>query len=223
MGSKNDYAGLDPYAVKLIKHKARRLVGSAGFVEADQPDLEQDLVVDLLQRLPRFNPALAKIETFINRLVEHHVATIIEAQKAELRDYRRRAGSLDEQRESEAGDAADVPPVLDSKEYRRETLSSARSDEELRDLRIDLSKTIGELPDDLRSLCDRLQTAPVNHISRETGVPRGTVYGGIARLRAQFERAGLAVYVDGSDTLRSAPVRKQVSTKKAPTTQRKQS
>ena len=221
MGSGNRYRGIDEFVVKVIKNKARRLVGSAGFVEADQPDLEQDLVVDLFQRLPRFNPALAKIETFINRLVKHHVATLIGAQKADRRDYRRRAGSLDEEPESEAGDATDVPPVLDSKEYRRETLSSARSDEELRDLRIDLAKTIGELPDDLRSLWNRLQTAPVSHISRETGVPRGTVYEGIARLRSQFERAGLAVYVDRPDTFRSAPVSSRWEQKKAPTTQRK--
>ena len=146
---------------------------------------------------------------------------MIETQRAERRDYRRRAGSLDERPESEAGDATEVPPVLDSKEYRRETLSSTRSEEELRDLRIDLAKSIGKLPDDLRSLCDRLQNTPVSHIAVEAGVRRGTVYGGIARLRAQFARAGLSVYVDGSDTFRSAPVRKQVSAKKAPTTKRK--
>jgi len=59
MGSNNRYDGLDEYAVKLIKHKARQLVGRAGFVDADRHDLEQDMVIDLLRRLPRFDPTLA--------------------------------------------------------------------------------------------------------------------------------------------------------------------
>ena len=50
MGNENKYEGLDAYAVRLIKHKARQLVGRAGFVEADRHDLEQDLVIDLIGR-----------------------------------------------------------------------------------------------------------------------------------------------------------------------------
>jgi RNA polymerase sigma-70 factor (ECF subfamily) len=210
MGNENKYEGLDAYAVRLIKHKARQLVGRAGFVEADRHDLEQDLVIDVLRRLPRFDPAIAKRETFIARIVEHHVATIVESQKAGIRDYRQRAGSLDERREEDDGSSADGPPVLDEKEYVRETLTSAQRDEDLHALRLDLEKVLSELPGDgsvdLRALCVRLQTSTVSDVSRETGVPRGTVYEAIGKLRTRFERAGLSVYLEGSDRKRTPPV-----------------
>jgi len=206
MGRDNRYEGLDEYAVKLIRHKARQLVGRAGLVAADRDDLEQDMVMDLLHRLPRFDPSKAKRETFIARIVEHRVATIIETQKAGLRDYRRNAGSLDERRADEGGGTSDTPPVLDQDSYRRETLDAARQDEDLRDLRRDMARVLEELPPDLRELCRRLLTSTVSEVSRETGVPRGTIYESVQKLRGRFERAGLAAYLDGADTSRRAPV-----------------
>lgn len=211
MGNENKYEGLDAYAVRLIKHKARQLVGRPGFVEADRHDLEQELVLDLLRRLPRFDPAIAKRETFIARIVTHHIATIIESQTAGNRDYRQHAGSLDERREEDDGSTADGPPVLDEKEYVRETLASARRDEDLHALRLDLKKVLSDLLPgdgsvDLRDLCVRLQTSSVTDVSRETGVPRGTVYEAIQKLRTRFDRAGLAAYLEGSDTNRRPPV-----------------
>jgi RNA polymerase sigma-70 factor (ECF subfamily) len=223
MGSKNKYGGLDEFAVKLIKRKARRLVGSAGFVDADLADLEQEFVIDLLLRRPRFNPALAKLETFITRVVDHHVATLVQRQKARCRDYRRRAGSLDERRDDDGGTSSDVPPVLASGSYRGESLATARRDEELADLRVDLRRALDDLPRDLRALCDRLQASSVSEMSRETGVPRGTVYEGVAKLRARFERAELAKYIQGSDRNQKPAVGRHVSAKRAPTIQRKPS
>ena len=34
MGFDNRYEGIDEYAVRIIKHKARQLVGRAGFTES---------------------------------------------------------------------------------------------------------------------------------------------------------------------------------------------
>lgn len=198
----NRYEGLDGYAVKLIRHKARQLIGRAGLVDADRDDLEQDMAIDLLRRLPRFDPTRAKRETFIARVVEHRVATIIEGQKAGLRDYRRVAGSLDERHEGADGSIGDSAPVLDQDTYRRETLAAANRDEDLHALRQDLEKAIGDLPPDLRDLCARLLTSSVSEVSRETGVPRGTVYESIQKLRTRFERAGLAAYLEGPTQIR---------------------
>lgn len=206
MGNENKYEGLDAYAVKIIRHKARQLVGSAGFVAADRHDLEQELAVDLLRRLPRFDPALAKRETFIARIVEHQVATLVESQKAGVRDYRCCAGSLDDRRPDDEGETSETPPALDNDEYRRETVARSRRDEELGELRRDLNKVLAELPTDLQSLCLRLLTSTVSDVSRETGVPRGTVYEAIGKLRTRFERAGLAAYLEGPDRNRKAPV-----------------
>jgi len=69
MGYENRYQGIDDYAVQLIKYKARQLVGRVGFTESDREDLEQEMVLDLLRRLPKFDPKRAGRNTFIARIV----------------------------------------------------------------------------------------------------------------------------------------------------------
>ena len=96
MGFDKRYEGIDEYAVRIIKYKARQLVGRVGFTESDREDLEQEMMLDLLQRLPKYNPDRAQRNTFIARVVEHKIATIIEARKAGLRDYRLCRCSLDD-------------------------------------------------------------------------------------------------------------------------------
>ena len=56
MGVDNSDDGIDPYAAGLIRFKARQLVGQAGFTASDRNDLEQDLILDLLRRLPKYDP-----------------------------------------------------------------------------------------------------------------------------------------------------------------------
>lgn len=221
MGRGNSYEGIDSYAVKLIRHKARRLIGHAGFVEADVPDLEQQLVMDVLARLPRFHPARSKRETFISRIVEHHIATLIESRKAGVRDYRREAGSLDERTVDENGDVHDLPPVLSSPAQTRETVDSARREQDTSSLRTDVRKLLSGLSPDERELCTRLMTSKVAEVSRETGVPRGTLYGRIDALRERFEKAGLGVYLSSPDTLRRGPVGMQRQGRERPRSSRR--
>lgn len=213
MGSENCYPGLDEYAVKLIKRKARQLAGRVGFVQSDRQDLEQEMALDLLLRLPRYDPDLAKRETFITRLIDHKIATLVEAQKAGVRDFRKRAGSLDERPPGDDGERVDEPPLLRGKDYVRRAVAEARREEEQRDLRADFKKVLSGLPAggrvDLRFLCERLQSASISEIARETGVPRSTLYEAVQKLRDLFERAGLGVYLDRPDRCRAAPVSKQ--------------
>ncbi len=57
MGHDNQYGGIDAYAVRLIKYKARQLIGQAGFTPSDREDIEQELIFDLDIRV--YNPYLA--------------------------------------------------------------------------------------------------------------------------------------------------------------------
>jgi RNA polymerase sigma-70 factor (ECF subfamily) len=212
MESENYYPGLDEFAVKLIKRKARQLAGRVGFLQADRQDLEQEMALDLLLRLPRYDPALAKRETFITRLIDHKIATLIEAQKAGVRDFRKDAGSLDDRPLGDDGEPTDEPPLLRGRDYVRRAIAGARREEEQRDLRADIEKVLSDLPDggrvDVHFLCERLQSASISEISRETGLPRSTLYEAIQKLRDLFERAGLAVYLERPDRSRAAPVSK---------------
>ena len=195
MGVDNSGDGIDPYAAGLIRFKARQLVGQAGFTASDREDIEQELILDLLRRLPKYDPKRAQRNTFIARVVEHRVATLIEAQKAGIRDYRRCRCSLNECFEDEDGRSVERVDTFDQEDYLLRTGGQSRSSEELSALAIDVAAVLERLPRELRNLCWRLKTETVTEISRDTCVPRGTIYESIKKLREIFEDAGLKDYL----------------------------
>ena len=195
MGYENHYQGIDDYAVRIIKYKARQLVGRVGFTESDRQDLEQEMVFDLLRRLPKFKPERAQRNTFIARVVEHKVATIIEAQKAGMRDYRLCSCSLNDRFENEEGGSVERIDTINQDDYLQRTGKLSRPISDLRGLSIDVRSAVEKLPPELRELCKRLQTESVTEISRDTGIPRGTIYESIKKLRTLFEDAGLKDYL----------------------------
>ena len=195
MGFDKHDDGIDPYAVQLIKYKARQLVGQAGFTVSDRDDLEQELVLDLLRRLPKYDPERAQLNTFIARVVEHRVASLIEAQKAGIRDYRRCRCSLNDRFADENGRSVERAETLDQEDYLLRTGAQSRPSDELSALTIDVAVVLETLPPELRELCRRLEAETVTEISRDTGVPRGTIYESIKKLREIFEDARLKDYL----------------------------
>ena len=195
MGVDNSDDGIDPYAAGLIRFKARRLVGQAGFTASDREDIEQELTLDLLRRLPKYNPKRAQLNTFIARVVEHRLASLIEAQKAGIRDYRRCRCSLNECFEDADGRSVERVDTFDQEDYLLRTGAQSRPSEELNRLAIDVAAVLETLPPELRELCRRLKAETVTEISRDTGVPRGTIYESIKKLREIFKDAGLRNYL----------------------------
>ncbi len=186
---------IDPYAIRLIEYKARMLVGKAGFTASDRDDLEQELILDLLHRLPRYDRNRAQRNTFIARVVEHKIANLIKAQKAGIRDYRRCRCSLNDRFEDEDGRSVERIDTLDQEHSGPHTGTQSRRSDELRMLAIDMGFVLETLPPELRNLCQRLVAETVTEISRSTGVPRGTLYESIKKLRKIFKDAGLKDYL----------------------------
>ena len=195
MGSDNCFETVDDYAVRIIKRKAKQLVGRVGLTISDREDLEQEMLLDLLHRLPKYNPGRAQRNTFIARVVEHKVATIIEARKAGLRDYRRCRCSLNDRRQDKEGNSIERMESVDQEDYLDRTGRLSRSTADMHRLSMDVRKTVDQLPSELRELCLRLATDTVMEISRETGIPRGTIYESIKKLKAIFQDAGLREYL----------------------------
>ena len=146
MGSGKQYDGIDPYAAGLIKYKARRLIGQAGFTASDREDIEQELILDLLRRLPKYDPKRAQRNTFIARVVEHRVATLIEAQKAGIRDYRRCRCSLNDRFEDEDGRSVERVDTFDQEDYLLRTGAQSMTAAELSALAIDVTAVLEGLP-----------------------------------------------------------------------------
>jgi RNA polymerase sigma-70 factor (ECF subfamily) len=190
MNLRNRYDGVDQNAVLLIRSKAKQLVGRYGFTASDREDIEQELMLDLFRRLPRFDPKRAKRKTFINRVVEHAVARLVERQKAEMRDYRRNGGSLSVEVDTPEGDRVERADLIEAEAYR-----PGRSDEEVCLLELDIQAIVADLPGDLHVLAVRLRTQTVAELARELGIPRTVLYDRITKLRRSFGNAAMRKYL----------------------------
>jgi RNA polymerase sigma-70 factor (ECF subfamily) len=192
MGLDRDAQRLDDWAVRPIRRKARQLVGRAGFAEDDREDIEQDLTVDLLHRLPKFDPLRASLHTFVARVVEHGAARLIERQQAPMRDWRRCTSSLNDPVSDDEDNDAERGEFIDQDTYARSLGRPAMPQADQALLRIGLERLVASLPPELRDLCARLADGQnVTEISRDTGVSRGTLYGRLRELRMRAEEAGL--------------------------------
>jgi len=180
--------GTNEYAARLIKFKARQLSRRSGFSRTDRGDLEQDLWTDLIDRLPRYNPDKASLNTFIARVVERKVVTIIRYHLAQMRSPGRNEGSLNN-------------PALDCDgrvvERHQTTPEAAGTWQRLHDLRRDLAEVRSHLPSSVfSSIMDAIGLGgTINSIAGELGISRRAAERHVAELRRIFEDAELRDYL----------------------------
>ena len=172
------------YALTTIHHKARQLDGRYGFTTSDIDDIEQDLAIDLLVRLRRFDATKACRTTFIARIVDHRIANLIRNRSTAKRDCRRRMVSLSGG-SSDSGDETDSVTV---------TVVDPRSHHDIRsrDLRLDVAALMASLPDELQAVATRLHRMSQADIAREFGWSSRHIKRVMAALRQRFATAGFA-------------------------------
>ena len=187
---------LNAYAKDIIRHKARQLIGNCGFTRDDYEDLKQEMALDLLVRLSKFDQRKADLNTFIARVVERKISTIIRHRMQEKRDYRCRVCSLDDPIEDKGGATFTREQTISQDEIDQRRGKFNRPEGDRIDMRLDVSLVLSDLPPDLRRLAQLLMTESITEAARDLGVPRSTLYEtGIARLRRAFEDKGLNKYL----------------------------
>jgi len=184
---------IDEYAIRIIRHKAKSLIGKKGLTKSDLEDIEHDLIVDLLQRLPKYDSDKATRNTFISRLVERKISNILRYRMAERRDCRREEGSLDFEIEmEETGKVFIRTNLVDADEYEIRIGRRNRSRQEENELRLDVESIIAGLPPHLRHICERLKSMSKADAERELGMAHSTFHDQVIRpLREAFAKAGL--------------------------------
>jgi RNA polymerase sigma-70 factor, ECF subfamily len=187
---------LTDYALETVHHKARQLVGKAGYTKDDVDDIKQDLIVDLLERLPRFDPAKATYNTFVACVVERKISNMLRDRQAERRDRRREDCSLND--EIDDGDEVPVQRLATMSQDKHDirTGKYPRSAEEREHLRLDIETVLASLPPHLRRAAELLQSLPTAQVAREMGVAHATFYHKyLKRLRAVFAAKGMGDYL----------------------------
>lgn len=195
MAARNSYTGIDEYVVKVVRLTAHALVRRGGFREEDREDLEQELMLDVLHRLPRFDAERAAYRTFVTRVVTHRAARLVMANRSGNAAGRRAARSLHDDVEDADGGNVEMWETLDEDAGRRGLGCTAEHADETRDLRLDVAAAAATLPSELREICAWLLHHSVTDTAHGTGLPRVTLWRRMQPIRAHFAAAGLDVYM----------------------------
>lgn len=152
---------IDPVTAALIRRKAAQLAWCAGPGAADRDDIEQDLTIEVLTRLPDFDPERAGRDAFVRMVLAHAAADW-------LRRWNRRpvpvpVAPTDTVPDPRAVDPADAAAV---------------------------AEILAGLPEDLRAVTNLMPTETVAAIARALGISRSTAHRRVRELRARFEQAG---------------------------------
>ncbi|MFO7900006.1 MAG: sigma-70 family RNA polymerase sigma factor [Planctomycetota bacterium] len=203
MDANSKHREINEYAESVIRVKARQLIGTAGFTSSDVEDIEQELRLELLLSLPKFDPSKASYRTFVTRLVDGKVAKLVRYHLQEMRDYRRKACSLDELVEDADGCVTTWAETIDRDETDIRVDRRGRTRAEDAQLQTDVALVLETLPDDLREVAECvMESATLAEAAKKLGMPRTTLYGALERLRRLFEDAGLGNYLGLISSLR---------------------
>ena len=176
-----------PYIEKSIGIAAKNLVRDLGLPADDIEDIKQDLRVDLLKRLPAYDPEKAGRRTFITRLVRNKTENLRESFRAKKRDVWKAGPSLDE--EIELGDGETVSRIdqLNSDDYDWVMYGKALTAQARLELSIDLQSFLSTLDPHQLHICQLIKLEPnLTAVARALGMSRSTLYQRLAVLRGRF-------------------------------------
>lgn len=188
-------------AARIIRRKARRMVGHQRLTSDDQPDIEQELMIAVFEAYPKFDPTVAEWPAFVSTVVERRAGKILRRRKARRRKPDQQPTSLSENVLDGDGDLVPLSTQLGDENREAMTGCFTANEQDLVDLRVDVDEFLAELPADLRELCQRLKRQSICEIARETGTPRRTLRDKVLQLKQRFIQAGFDDFLQESPAI----------------------
>lgn len=152
----------------LISRTARRLKRQPEFRGYDAEDIEQSIKLALVAGWHRYDSGRGTELQLALTIIPNAAKSLLRFQRAQRRDDSALV-SLS---------AAAEPTAPDGQ--------TDRVDE-----RLDLAWLLDQLDEPLRELCQRLAKDGPTTVSRQTGIPRSSIYRCLARARMQARRGGM--------------------------------
>lgn len=174
---------------------ARRLRRRLQLQTCDREDLGQDLLVDLLRRLHAYDPSRGSIGAFAGLILRNQSSRIA---MRHHQSRRAQCGTILSLDAPIAGGTEPLGCLLAEADglaaWHGQDLNAAVD----ADLRHDLARALGDLPEDARTLCAALGTCAIAEIVGRTGTSRSALYRHIAQLRLDLAMRGFGAERDGS-------------------------
>ena len=167
-----------PYLLKQTALRASLLQTSLGFATYDWDDLRQDLALDCLRRLPRFDGSRGNWKGFVHGVVRHH-ACVLASRQFQRRRFQ--PVELDCNSDLPEGNLGGLADQASAEDFRPAL-----------ELGLDTERVLANLPEDLRMIARYLAEMPVSAVRRKTGLSLAQVNRRIRQIRAAFMAAGFA-------------------------------
>lgn len=180
-------AVLRPAAREIIRIKARKLSRRPGFRRDEVEDLEQQIRIAVIEKLPTFDANRCNIDGFINVVADSAAGMIARARRAEKRGVYRSHRSLDLGTEAQHGDTLGAK-LTPSDGARRLGIAPPMQID-----RVGLKAVIDSMPEELASICRLLGTHTIADIARTLGMRRQRVHEVMPRIRQHFADARFEV------------------------------
>jgi len=169
---------IDDYALARIDYRVRQLGILFDLPEHRKDDIRQDMVIELIRAFRRFDPVIAKWETFVCRVLDRFVKYISRTEGTRRRRACTNPVGFDDVRKGFSPVANDPRKGELSEQGRRE-------------LRADVALIISRMPERLQRICRALMTFGATDAAEQLGICRQSIYRNIAEIREHFVRAGV--------------------------------
>ena len=166
---------IDNYVLDRIDYRSRRLAIQFGLTDEQREDLSQDMVVEVLAAMAKFDPAQSNRKTFISRVLDNFVKNAIRT------EIHRRQRECDNPIPLEDISEGYTPVVNDP---RRGELSEV----EQVDMKMDFEEILSWMPQRLQRICNLLTEYSVAETAEKLGVNRTTIYRHIPEIQEYFRR-----------------------------------
>ncbi len=172
----------------IAKTQARRLRRALGRPGHEQEDIEQDLLIDLITRLPSFDPARGSLAAFATVCFQHRAARLATRFRREKRE--RHDATLDDAvpGQEEALKLADIIP--ESEGYAAWCGQNTNAIAAL-ERYLDLDRASALLDERDHGICAALARATPHEVGRAGPLPRSVLYRRIREIRLRLLAGGI--------------------------------
>ncbi|MCG3127357.1 MAG: hypothetical protein CHACPFDD_02216 [Phycisphaerae bacterium] len=189
---------LTDYAEKLIQIKARQLARRSDFRSSDDEDLAQEMRRHLLRRAHLFDAKRGSLNTFVARVVDSWIASLLRGRRRQKRAAARDAVSLEGARVVTGGVNTTLREALSAERVRGRSDESPDDEITRQELIAAVARVVSALPPLLRDICARLPDQSDAAIKRELRLSRRQFDSAMARIRQTFADARLGNPADTS-------------------------
>jgi RNA polymerase sigma factor (sigma-70 family) len=186
---------LDAETLRLVRFKANQIAGRYGFARDEVEDIQQTLIAECLERLPRFDPRRGAKGTFARFVINHRIATLVRSQKAPCRDYSRRR-SLNSSRYDADSTSPEACKIISVDDYHSRMGPNPRPVEQSLGIKHDVQRAIDALPPELRRICCLLMVLDrIAQVATAAGISRATLHRRMRTIQDAFSCARLHDYI----------------------------